>query len=153
MHRTCIPDNTCVHNASMAERKKRVVSDDQKAAMAEGRAQSRVINSYLAALEQHKPKRGRKRTPESIQKRLDTIDKKLEGANPVTRLSLIQERLDLIRERDALSTQADLKPLEDDFVKVAADYGSRRGISYAAWREMGVSADVLRRAGISRGSS
>ncbi len=121
--------------------------------MAEGRAQSRMINSYLAALEAHKPKRGRKRTPESIQKRLDAIDKKLESASPVTRLSLIQERLDLIGERDALSAQVDLQPLEDDFVKVAADYGERRGISYAAWREMGVPADVLRRAGISRGSS
>ena len=31
-------------------------------------------------------------------------------------------------------------------------YAQRKGISYAAWRELGVPADVLKKAGISRGS-
>jgi hypothetical protein len=33
---------------------------------------------------------------------------------------------------------------------VAAEYGQRKGISYAAWRELGVSPAVLKRAGITR---
>ena len=40
--------------------------------------------------------------------------------------------------------------LEEAFVTGAADYGDRRGITYAAWRAAGVSPSVLRRAGIGR---
>ena len=42
--------------------------------------------------------------------------------------------------------------LEEDFVQAAKNYGDRKGISYAAWREAGVDAGVLRRAGIRRGA-
>jgi hypothetical protein len=41
-----------------------------------------------------------------------------------------------------------LQGLEDGFVEHARSYGERKGISYAAWREIGVSAAVLKRAGI-----
>jgi hypothetical protein len=137
----------------MAQRKKRTVTDSHKAAMAQGRSESRAIANYLEALESHRPKRGRKRTPESIDKRLATIDSSLESASAVKRLSLIQERLDLLRERDALQEKVDLTGLEDDFVSTARSYGQRKGISYAAWRELGVSAPVLKRAGITRSAS
>jgi hypothetical protein len=137
----------------MAQRKKRTVSDSHKAAMAKGRTESRAISAYLDALESHRPKRGRKRTPESIDKRLSAIDSSLESAAPVKRLSLIQERLDLLRERDTLQAKVDLSGLEEDFVSTARSYGERKGISYAAWRELGVSAPVLKRAGITRSAS
>ncbi len=134
-------------------RKKRTVTDSHKAAMAQGRTESRAISAYLDALESHRPKRGRKRTPESIDKRLTTIDATLESASPVKRLSLIQERLDLLHERESLQTTVDLSGLEDDFVSTARSYGQRKGISYAAWRELGVSAPILKRAGITRSAS
>jgi hypothetical protein len=137
----------------MAQRKKRTVTDSHKAAMAQGRTESRAISAYLEALETHRPKRGRKRTPESIDKRLTTIDASLESASPVKRLSLIQERIDLLKERDSLEAKIDLTGLEDDFVSTARSYGQRKGISYAAWRELGVSAPVLKRAGITRSVS
>jgi len=35
-------------------------------------------------------------------------------------------------------------------VEVAKSYSSRKGISYAAWREVGVEPAVLKKAGISR---
>ena len=41
---------------------------------------------------------------------------------------------------------------EPFFVKSAKGYGERKGISYAAWREVGVSAATLKAAGISRGA-
>jgi hypothetical protein len=137
----------------MAQRKKRTVTDSHKAAMAQGRSESRAISAYLEALESHRPKRGRKRTPDSIDKRLVALDANLESASPVKRLSLIQERLDLLRERESLQTTVDLSGLEDDFVSTARSYGQRKGISYAAWRELGVSAPVLKRAGITRSAS
>jgi hypothetical protein len=47
----------------------------------------------------------------------------------------------------------DLDALEKDFVDAARSYSDRKGISYAAWRELGVSASTLRRAGVARASA
>lgn len=126
------------------------MSDEHKAALAEGRNQGRSVRRYLEALEAHKPKRGRKRTPESMQKRLDRIDTELATADPLKRLQLIQERLDLTTELEVAGAKVDLSELEDEFVKAAAPYSARKGISYSAWRELGVNAAVLKRAGVSR---
>lgn len=128
------------------------MSDEHKAALAEGRNQGRSVRRYLEALDAHKPKRGRKRTPESMQKRLAKIETELTSADPLHRLQLIQERLDLQSELEAAGTKVDLTELERGFVEAAKAYSERKGISYAAWRELGVEAAVLKRAGISRAS-
>ena len=98
------------------KKRKRIVSDDQKSAMAEGRAQSRAISPYLEALEAYRPKRGRKRTPESIDRRLQAIDNELESANQIKRLSLVQERLDCVDGQG--STANELAELRVDCSKV-----------------------------------
>lgn len=126
------------------------MSDEHKAALAEGRSQGRAVRTYLEALEAHKPKRGRKRTPESIQNRIKKIDADLAGADPLKRVQLIQERLDLTSELEASGNGIDLSALEQGFVEAADAYSQRKGITYAAWRELGVDASVLKRAGISR---
>jgi hypothetical protein len=126
------------------------MSDEHKAALAEGRNQGRSVRRYLEALDLHRPKRGRKRTRESMQKRLAKIDAELAVADPLKRLQLIQERLDLNAELEAFGTKVDLSGLEAEFVEAAGAYSSRKGISYAAWRELGVEPAVLKRAGISR---
>ncbi len=128
------------------------MSDEHKEALAIGRDQGRAVRRYLEALEAHKPKRGRKRTPESIQKRLAVIEADLDTADPLTRVNLLQERMDLEAELAAKEAVIDLSELEDDFVDAVADYSERKGISYAAWREAGVDASVLRRAGVRRGA-
>jgi hypothetical protein len=132
--------------------KKSSMSVEHKAALAEGRRQGAAVRNYLEALEQHRPKRGRKRTSESIRKRLGVIEAELGGASAIDRLHLIQERIDLNNELAAMDAKVDLSKLEADFVATAKDYGQRKGISYAAWREQGVAPEVLRRAGISRSS-
>jgi hypothetical protein len=126
------------------------MSESHKAALAEGREQGRAVRRYLEALEAHKPKRGRKRTAESVEKRLVVIEEKLPDADPLSRLQLVQERLNLQRELAANGANTDLATLEDEFVAAAGPYGQRKGISYAAWREAGVDPSVLRRAGIRR---
>lgn len=108
------------------------------------------MRKYLEALDAHKPKRGRKRTPESVKNRLEKIDQMLDTVDPVKRVDLIQERIDLTDELASLETKVDLSGLESDFVAAAKGYSERKGISYAAWREAGVSAAVLKAAGISR---
>ena len=128
------------------------MSDTHKAALAEGREQGRAVRRYLEALEAHKPRRGRKRTPESMEKRLAAIEDKLAQADPLTRLQLVQERMDIERQLEAADSTVDMEALEDEFVKAAPDYSRRKGITYAAWREAGVDPAVLRRAGIRRAS-
>lgn len=127
------------------------MSDSHKAALAEGREQGRAVRRYLEALEAHKPKRGRKRTPESMQKRLASIEERLANADPLSRLHLVQERMDLERELAASDEGVDMSELEEAFVAAAEPYGRRKGITYSAWREAGVDPSVLRRAGIRRG--
>lgn len=128
------------------------MSDAHKAALAEGREQGRAVRRYLEALEAHKPKRGRKRTPESMKKRLSSIEESLASADPLTRLHLIQERMDLERELSSADDGVNIDELEDGFVASAEPYGRRKGITYSAWRALGVDPSVLRRAGIRRGS-
>lgn len=128
------------------------MSSEHKEALALGREQGRAVRRYLEALEQHRPKRGRKRTPDSIRARLDRIEEQLEDTDPLSRLHLVQERMDLESELAAKSETIDLSALEEDFVRAAREYGERKHISYAAWREAGVEPSVLKRAGIRRGS-
>jgi uncharacterized protein YicC (UPF0701 family) len=128
------------------------MSDEHKAALARGRAEGRAVKDYLDAIAANKPKRGRKRTKESIGKRLDAIEMEIEAAAPIKALQLVQERMDLRAELEAMGDKVDLTELENAFVAVAAGYGERKGISYAAWREIGVDAAVLKRAGVKRSS-
>ncbi len=132
------------------KRKKTTMSDSHKAALAEGRAQGRAVRNYLEAIEAHKPKRGRKRTPDSMTKRLAKIDAEYAEGDQLKRLQLAQERLDLQRELSAAQNAVDLSALQAEFEAAAKAYGERKGIGYAAWREVGVPDSVLRSAGISR---
>jgi len=126
------------------------MSAEHKAALARGRSEGKAVRDYLDALRANKPKRGRKRTSDSIKRRLDSIDEQLQAAEPLNELRLVQERRDLEAELDSMGTAVDLTAIEGSFVKVAKAYSERQGISYAAWREVGVEASVLKKAGISR---
>jgi hypothetical protein len=126
------------------------MSAEHKAALARGRSEGKAVRDYLDALRANKPKRGRKRTPDSIKKRLTSIDSQLKDCDPLTELRLVQERRDLENELQSMDNAVDLSAIESSFVKVAKSYSERQGISYAAWREVGVEASVLKKAGIGR---
>lgn len=126
------------------------MTDAHKAALAQGRTESQAVRVYLEALRANKPVRGRKRTPESIGKRLAAIDSERAAADAVKELRLVQERLNLEAELATMGTVVDTSALEGEFVKVAKSYGQRTGVSYAAWRAVGVPAAVLTAAGITR---
>lgn len=126
------------------------MSREHKAALAEGRDQGRAVRRYLEALEASKPKRGRKRSPESMKKRLAAVEDEIAAADPLKRLHLVQERLDLQAALEATESTVDINALEKEFINAAATYSERKGISYSAWRELGVPSNVLDKAGISR---
>jgi len=134
-----------------ARTKKAPMSDTHKEALAEGRNHARIVGRYLEALEANKPRRGRKRTADSVKKRLTTVGAELDDATGLTRLNLLQERRDLEVELATMQAGApDLSGLEKDFVKVAKSYSTKKKISYGVWLKFGVPSETLKKAGISR---
>lgn len=131
----------------------KTMTAEHKKALAQGRNEGRSVKRYLDALHGQRPRRGRRRTPDSIKKRLSAIDASLESVSSLQRLQLVQERRNLEAELSGMSAVTDLGDLESQFVKVAKAYGQRKGIEYASWREMGVPADVLKKAGVGRAAS
>ena len=131
----------------------RQMTEEHKAANAKARIENRAVSEYLDALETNRPRRGRKRTAEKMKERLEAIAEALEDATPIRRVQLIQERIDLEQAIVASAETTDISALEAAFVDVAVSYSGRKGITYSAWREVGVPAGVLQKAGISRGGA
>ena len=126
------------------------LSPAHKDALAAGRRQGNAVRRYLVALETNRPRRGRQVSPETLAKRLQEVEERIASADALQRVHLIQQRRDLEERLAAAEEESgdDLATLEAAFVEVAAEYGARKGIDYATWREAGVPADVLKRAGI-----
>lgn len=126
------------------------MTSEHKAALAKGRAQGRAVRDYLAALEQGR-KPGRKLDRSTVESRISEVQQRVDAEpDPAKRVELIQRRLDLEQRLVELDQEPDLDQLEKDFVKAAAEYSGRKGITYAAWREAGVPAAVLKEAGVKR---
>ena len=74
----------------------------------------------------------------------------LHTADPLKEVLLLQEQRDLEKELSAMADDVSLLTLEADFIRVAGDYSDSKGIDYAVWREVGVPAETLAKAGIKR---
>jgi hypothetical protein len=128
------------------------MTDAHKKALAQGRELGRAVRDYLEYLEWAKPTRGRKR--DTSPERLAELDAQIaDGVSPLQRLQLIQLRKDIEAAAETADDPAEGDRLRKAFVKAARPYSKSKGISYGAWREAGVPADVLRDAGITRGAS
>jgi len=123
------------------------MSQTHKDALAEGRKQAREIKAYLNAIQARKP--GRPVSKESLQERLTRIDSQIgDATNPLKELDLRQARLDVEAQLASLGEVENFDELEAGFVTHAKAYSDRKGISYTAWRQIGVPAATLRSAGI-----
>jgi len=123
------------------------MSQEHKDALAQGRLEARSIKAYLRALDSRRP--GRPVTKESLDKRLDRVNTKLGSeADPLKRVDLLQSKLDIESAIESVEDGANLEELAENFVAHARTYSDRKGITYTAWRQFGVPADVLRKAGI-----
>jgi hypothetical protein len=126
------------------------MTPEHKAALARGRRESRAVKRYLECLASRRP--GRPVTPERLKERLASIEARLQTeSDPLKALELRQARIDASDALAQVEASSNAAALEGDFVEHAKGYGERKGISYAAWREAGVPAAVLRAAGITRG--
>ena len=99
-------------------------------------------------------------TPEGLESRIADLDQRIrEESDPLAHVDLYQTRIDAKDALDQLTATVDIDALEVGFVEYAASYSTRKGITWPAWREAGVSAGVLRerasnaRAGVDRPAS
>ena len=127
-----------------------MVSEEAKMARALGQAQGRTVSRYLTALDSTKPKRGRQRSPERMRTRIAELPGEIALAKPLKRVHLVQELMDLESELAKEGKTVDISEVESEFISIAAEYSGRKGISYAAWREVGVPASVLKAAGVAQ---
>ena len=125
------------------------MSSSHKEALVNGRAESRVIREYLQLIDAQRPRRGRRRSLETITRRLREIEIEIPHSHPVQRIHLIQERINLNAELATNSlSRTQQTQLEKNFIKVAKSFSERHNISPEAWIEFGVSERVLHLAGM-----
>ena len=125
------------------------MSEEHKKALAEGRSETWAVKRYLEVLAARKP--GRPRKPDQLTERIARLDSQLADEKaPLKRVDLIQKRRDAEKALTELEGQAGIGELEAGFIARAASYSERKGVEYQTWREVGVSADVLKEAGINR---
>jgi len=124
------------------------MTDDHKEAIRQGRLQANVVNAYLESLQS---RQRRYSDPAVLKRRLQRLEDKLSAeANPLKALELRQQRLELERRLRSTSDDPGSDELEAQFIKIAREFSDRKGLSYAAWREMGVPTKVLYAAGLRR---
>jgi len=125
------------------------MSDEHKAALAQGRKESRAIKRYLEAVTTRGP--GRPVSPERLKARIAALEEKIASeADPLKALGFRQDRLNAEADLQRAEAAADLEAVEAGFIEHGASYSERKGISYSAWREQGVPSAVLAKAGIAR---
>jgi hypothetical protein len=130
---------------------KRTLSAAHKRALAEGRTMSATVDRYLAAVNVPK-RRGRKVSKSTLEQRLASARVRVKSATGIDRVLAAQEVRDLQAKLSQLNSTrgVSVDSLEAEFVKIAKRFGENRGIGYGAWRDAGVSAQVLKRAAIAR---
>lgn len=130
----------------------KMLSASHKKALAEGRDLSSKVDRYLRAINTPK-RRGRKVSKADLTKRLAAAKAASRTAVGVDKVLAAQEVRDLQKRITDLSStngDIDVKSLEGAFISAGKQFGENRGITYGAWREAGVPAVVLAKAGIAR---
>jgi hypothetical protein len=112
---------------------------------------SATVNRYLAAVTTP-GQRGRPISQATLTRRLVDARARLKTEVGVNKVLAAQDVRDLQAKLAQSSTTnaVDVKSLEAAFVKIAKQFSENRGVTYGAWRDAGVSAEVLKRAGIAR---
>jgi hypothetical protein len=129
----------------------RKLSASHKQALAEGRTMSATVDRYLSAVNTPK-RRGRKVSKSALVERLAEARTRAKSATGVDKVLAAQDVRDLQTRIANMNTASgsDIKSLEAAFVKIAKRFGENRGIGYGAWRDAGVPAVVLKKAGVAR---
>ncbi len=127
----------------------RTVTSKHKEAMQRGRRTGAAVDAYLKAINRPKA-RGRKVTVKDMEQRRAVALEEAATEVGVAKLKLLQRASDLDKRIESAkeNESTDIAPLESAFIEVASEYSEAQGIGYATWRDVGVSASVLKAAGI-----
>lgn len=107
-----------------------------------------TIRKYLQTFATTSPLKGR-RTREWVEQRVALLDESITAQDdPLAKLLLVQKRMDLRQTLAHLVGDDQRESLQAEFIKVAAEYSEWKGISRAAWLEVGVPKKVLDQAGV-----
>lgn len=125
----------------------RTLSEGHKKALTSGRLESKAIGDYVDALKAGAGKaRKSRRTRDDVRAEIKEAKAELRTARAVDRVRLQQRLIDLDVELGEIAKFVDIAPLEREFIKVVKRFSERNGITWTAWRKVGVSAAVLRAA-------
>ena len=120
------------------------LTTEHKEAMAAGRAEGRAVKAYLDALAEHRPRRGRQRTADSIRQRLTVITGELGSA---TSLSMLAETRRLLDQQPAITWFRGYDRLDpalgNDRVHLLSQAGVRQQLDYVDKPAAGTSQPVL----------
>lgn len=127
------------------------LSPSHKKALAEGRTMSATVDRYLHVVNTPK-RRGRKISQAALLQRLVTAQDTAKHGSGVEKLLAAQEARDLTARLENLTKNngSGAKEAEQAFIRIAKTFGENRGIGYGAWRDAGVPAVVLKKAGVRR---
>ncbi len=128
---------------------RRKLTEKDKAAIRKGREETEAVKAYLDSLQM----RGVRRVdPKVIERRLAKAQQELSAAdNSLRKIELTEKVLRLEKALAAARKGGGKGPdLEKGFIQHAASFAKRKGISYQAFRQMGVHPSVLAKAGIQR---
>lgn len=112
------------------------------------RSSAACVKRYLELIARQ-PRRGASAAP--VRKQLAQVEERLATQeDPLVRVLLHQQVLDLQEKLATIETdEGDYEQIEAEFVEHVKVWAERKGVSYAALREAGVSTQVLRHAGMS----
>lgn len=123
---------------------------DGSSTRARARLDTVTVRKYLETL--GKPKAGPRgrRTRAYLETAIPQLEEKLarDDLDVIERLLDTQLLKDLRVDMKAITDQGDTEAIEAEFVACARRYSDRAGISWWAWRQLKVPAEVLKRAGI-----
>lgn len=130
---------------------RRKLTEKEIAAIKKGREESLAVKAYLDSLESRP---GRRVDPKTLERRVAQAKKQLgETDNSLRKVELTEKVLRLEAAlRNAPKAAEEGPALEKAFIQHASSFAKRKGISYKAFRHMGVPPTVLAKAGIKWGS-
>lgn len=106
--------------------------------MQQGARANKAIDAYLHYINDTKPK-GRKPDPAKIQQKIEAED------NLAKKVILVSQLHEALEREEAMAAE---ESLEQEFIKYALWFSEKHSVRYAAWREMGVQAQILTKAAI-----
>lgn len=113
-----------------------------------------IVRAYITFLRGNGASGARAVAREDVQENLARVERRLSAfassGDPLTYIALVQERIALTQAAESLEKLPSRAELEKHFIGVAAAWSEENGITYPAWREIGVPAAVLKEAGIPR---